>query len=165
MTATIVVGTNSYATEAESATILEEFVHAGNWAFALNRVPALITAFYDISQFTLTDPVTGVVIDPSAAPSPIKQAQSLLAFEYSQKPALATASGHGGTNISSVKAGSAQVQFFRPEDKSRFPTLVLRLLAPYLGIGSGVLGSYASGTGASTSFKSGGEEGLTESFK
>ena len=55
MVATIVVGTNSFVTESESLTILEEYVHAGAWATAINRVTSLITAFYDIDGFVLTD--------------------------------------------------------------------------------------------------------------
>lgn len=165
MAPSIVVGTNSFVTEAESRTILEEFVHAGAWEFSLNRVSSLITAFYDITTLTLTDPDTGVEINAASAPTPVKQAQSLLAFDLSQKPGLVSESGHGGTNISSVGAGSAKVSFFRPETKGRFPTLVRRLLQPYLGsAAASISGSLASGTGAASSFDCP-PETLSEGFK
>lgn len=167
MAPTIVVGTNSYATEAESLTILEEFVFASSWPFALNRVPSLITAFYDIGQFDLIDPVTGVAVDASAAPTPVKQAQCIIAHAFSQNPTIANQNGVGGTNIKSAGAGSARVTFFRPEDKTRFPVAALRLLQPYLsgGSSSGIGGSCATGVDGVSSFGSGGSEGLSEGFK
>jgi hypothetical protein len=166
MVATIVVGTNSFVTEAESNTILEEFVQAGPWATALNKVTALITAFYDITTFELFDPDTGLAVDPNNAPLPVKQAQSLWALDLSQDPSKANSQGVGGTNISSVGAGSAKVSFFRPEDKGRFSPAVSRLLTPYLvGNTAGtILGSCASGADGVSSFKEAGS-GLTEGYK
>lgn len=165
MVATITVGTNSFVTDAESLTILEEFVHAGAWSTALNRVTSLITAYYDITNLTLIDPDTSLPVDASSAPTAVKQAQSLLAFDFSQKPALATASGQGGTNVKSVGAGSARVGFFRPEDPTRFPTIVQRLLAPFLTSTSGSLaGSCATGTDGTSSFL-GTNNQLNEGYK
>lgn len=167
MAATIVVGTNSYVTEAESLTILEEFVHAGAWITTTKRVTSLITAYYDIAHFTLTDPDTGVAVDPLSAPTAVKQAQCLLAFDYSQDPTLAEASGQGGTNTKSAKAGSAAVEFFRPEDKTRFPSLVQKFIGPYISTPSGsIVGSCASGTDGVSEFKEGlFNEQLTEGYK
>jgi hypothetical protein len=167
MAPSIVVGTNSYVTEAESNTILEEFVlpAAQAWPFSIVKVPSLITAFYDISSFTLIDPTTGLEVDPNAAPTPVKQAQALLAAEYSSNPKTAAARGQGGSNIKSVGAGSAKVSFFRPEDKTRFPSIVGRLLAPYLtASSSSVFGSFASGTDGVSSFENEGGQ-LTEGYK
>lgn len=168
MVATIVVGTNSYETEAEADTYLEAAVHGTAWATATNKVESLITAYRDISLMTLVDPVTGLAVDPSSAPQPVKDAQSELALVLSSSPASAQASGQGGTNIKSAGAGSAKVVFFRPEDKTRFPTIVSRLLAPYIGAGAsaagGIQGSCASGVDGTSSFDTGGSL-LTEGYK
>jgi len=165
---TIIVGTNSYETLIEANTYLDAAVHATAWKFVptATRERALITAFRDISLSELTDPDTGVAIDPLNAPQPIKDAQSELAFAMSQDTSLATAQTRGGSNTRSVKAGSAGVEFFAPVKGSRFPPIVGRLLAPYLGAGSsgGTSGSESYGTGECSQFGSQGGL-LTEGWK
>lgn len=165
---TIVVGTNSYETLAEANTYLEAAIHATAWKFlaSATRERALITAFRDISLLDLIDPDTGAAINPALAPQPIKDAQSELAFAFTQDTALATAQTRGGSNTRSVKAGSAGVEFFAPVNGGRFPPIVGRLLAPYIGAGSsgGTSGSESYGTGECSQFGSQGG-GLLEGWK
>jgi len=163
---TITVGTNSYETLVEANAYLDGAIHGGPWKFlpTATRERALITAFRDISIYDLIDPETGVAIDPLLAPQPVKDAQSELAFAFSQDPSLATSQTRGGSNTKRVKAGSAEVEFWSPERGSRFPPIVMRLLGPYLSsASSGVGGSESFGTGACSTFGDIGG-GLTQGY-
>jgi len=67
-----------------------------------------------------------------------------------------------GTNIKSLKAGSARIEYFRHETGTRFPTIVHECIALFLASGAGgaalssaalgVLGPFTSGTGTESTF-------------
>lgn len=153
---TIIVGTNSYQTLAEADAYLDNLIHsASNWSFVGNdtKIRALITAFTDMSQLCLKE--NGVDIDPANAPAGIKAAQAELAYAYSQDPELTESNASGGTNTKRVKAGSAEVEFFRPQDGARFPTRVGNLLQPFLcapSSGAVVGGAFGTGLNDRSSF-------------
>lgn len=156
MVSALVVGTNTYVTQAEADTILGDLIHTQQWAFvdATLKVLALITAFTDLNLLGLVDPDTGVAIDASAAPTPIKQAQAELAYVYSQDPTLATAAASGASNVKRVKADTAEVEFFIPKLGTKFAARIMALIKPYLpGAGAAsISGSFASGTCPTSKF-------------
>lgn len=186
---TLTIGVNSYATRNEANTYLDASVRAEAWKPlpGSDKDRALISAFREIekakyqgvrtggdSQVTQF-PRDGIAnidgIDRSGdAPAPIevKEAQMELAFDLSQDPSLEGKSG-SGSNVKSIGAGSAKVAFFQPgRDSSgnkgtRFPTIVQRLLAPFLA--GGGLGIIATGTGGESSFTECDEFGLSQGFK
>jgi len=155
-TPALVVGTNTYQTVADADAYLASLIHTQAWAFvdANTKCLALITAFTDIQQLDLV--FEGSAIDPANAPAGVKAAQAELAFAYSQDADLATSATTGGTNTKRVQAGSAQVEFFRPQEGGRFPTRVLRILAPFMPSSSGALGvpggSFTTGANDRSSF-------------
>ena len=91
-----------------------------------------------------------------------------LAFELSQDPSQEGKSG-SGSNVKSVGAGPAKVAFFQPgrdvsgNKGTRFPSIVQRLLAPFLA-GDG-LGIIVTGTDGESSFTECDEFGLSQGFK
>lgn len=164
---TITVGANSYETLTEANDYLDGQIYAKSWKTKPqpDRERALITAFRDIQTVELIDPDTGVAIDPADAPQGVKDAQSELAFAFIEDPSLATGALQGGSNTRRVKAGSAEVEFFRPEDGGRWPPIVLRLLAPFMpASGATFLGSYATGADGCSSFEDQ-HSGLVEGYQ
>lgn len=100
----------------------------------------------------LTDGVTPVTI--ANAPDGVLNAAYELAAALVKTPSLSLAA-NTGKNIESVGAGSAQVTFFGPEDGSRFPPTIERLLAPFRPDATSAEwpgGSRSSGTGACSDF-------------
>lgn len=155
MVSALVVGTNTYQSQAAADTVLGDLIHTTAWSFidADTKALSLITAFTDIEQLNLVDPDTQVAIAPGAAPAAIKQAQAELAFVYSQDPDAANSTSSDGTNVKQVKAGEAQVTFFAPVDGTNFPARVQALITPYLpGSGTSTNGSYTSGACDASSF-------------
>lgn len=155
----IIVGTNSYVTIAEADAYLVDSARAGAWAFLSpqQKTAALITATRVMETITwqgqktnpaqaLAWPRAGVIdrygnaVDSSVVPTDVKNGQIELAFEVSQDPTLVTKES-SGSNIESVKAGSAAVSFFRPTAGSRLP------FASWA-----ILGQYASGGAAAGDF-------------
>lgn len=99
-------------------------------------------------------------------PTIAKEAQFELAFAVQQDPSIGEASGTG-SNLKSVGAGSARVEFFRPEDDlERFPPQVMELLGPLLaGASATSLGGFRGGGGNESSFDDWpGSYGLTEGY-
>lgn len=91
---------------------------------------------------TAAFPMTGLVdqygtaVSGTTIPLQVKQAEYELAYELSRDSDLETATGTG-SNISEVHAGPVGVSYFRPTDgpgrDQRFPTVVMELIAPFLG--------------------------------
>ena len=84
---------------------------------------------------------------PTEIPDDIKHAQIEYAYELSQDPSIET--GRVGVqNTKRVKAGSVEVENFRPSEGKTAPSVVLQLIADYLesgstsGVSSGGLYSY-----------------------
>lgn len=146
MVSTLVVGTNTYQSQADANALLADLIHTTAWStvFSDTKNRALITAFKDIELLSLIDPDTGAAIDASAAPAPIKQAQAELAFIYSQDPETASQVAADATNVKSVGAGSARVAFFAPKDGTKFASRVMDLLKPYIQAAASAAGSTAA---------------------
>ena len=105
----------------------------------------------------LTD-CDNVAIDDNTVAQQIEDAQVELAFDLSQDDTL-EAKQNQGSNIKSVGAGSAQVEFFRasnrPGEASRFPSIVQELIKCFTGSGTQLnSGSISSGTDHCSEFDS-----------
>lgn len=172
---------NSYATIAEADAYLANSVRASlNWESLgeEDKSRALITATARLNRQlwvgTRTDnpptqtqewPRTGVSgkdglpVDANTVPSQIVQATMELAYELTQDASLETSQGTG-SNIRRAKAGTAEVEFFRPGDPSGsggpgtvFPFAVMELIRCFLsGVLPGFSGPTATGTGQPSSF-------------
>ena len=57
-----------------------------------------------------------------------------------------------GSNTKRVKAGSAEVEFFKPTDGLSFPTIVQQLIGQYLASSAGLSVGLASGTDEESAF-------------
>ena len=166
MPSTLVVGSNTYVTRAEANTYLGDQIHSATLWTALsddNKDLSLLTAFNALNLLGLVE--DGVAIDPADAPTNVKRAQMELAFAYSQDPTLANGTGHEGQNIKSAKAGSAEVEYFRPLSPKRFPTLVRLLLANYMPTpATNISGSASGGTGVCSEFDAADTYGRSAGF-
>lgn len=144
-----------------------ELLHAGTYTVDEEPTSPVATTGGSGSGCTLTItfadqasdfPRTGLVdcdgraLDSNTYPSILKAAQFELAFAMSQDPDAEIA---GGTesNLRSVGAGSARVEFFRPDPGSgRFPPQVQELISCLLA-GSLLSGGVHSGAGVESSFE------------
>lgn len=175
MVSTLVVGTNTYATRAQANTYLGDSSRASAWAFLSNdaKDQALLTAtrlferqcWIGTQTGTMQWPRSGVTDkygvarSSSTVPQEIVDGQIELAFEISQDTAKETSGGEG-TNTKRLKAGSAEIEYFRPtagvngQGSSRFPTPVMELVGQFMcgATGTGIAGAYASGTDQESSF-------------
>lgn len=161
-------GANSYATITEANDYLDNSVRATSWETALDddKARALITATRLIDKQCLvgdqTDPdqplhfpATGVVdhegdeVPDDEVPLWITYATIELAFELTVNAALES-SANTGSNTKRLKAGSVEIEKFRPGDVlgskgvKRFPTVVQEYLAPFLTKGAGSAEAFGS---------------------
>jgi hypothetical protein len=96
----------------------------------------------------------GTAVAEDEVPQAVEDATCLLAGTIARTPTSADA-GTSGSNKKRLKAGSAEIEFFRPtqgkalQDETAF-ALVRAFLSAATGAGS--VGQAASGTGASSSF-------------
>jgi hypothetical protein len=170
MVSTLVVGTNTYVTNAEADTYLEDSITGGPWAFLDEETQdrSLISAFRILAKQpwagSKTDPdqladfprtgieCNGETVDSALVPEDIKSAQIELALLLGQDPTLANSS-NTGSNTKRLQAGSASVEYFNSTDgsggtqASRFPPQIQELLNCYLGSGSSASAAEAFGTG------------------
>lgn len=176
MVSALVVGTNTYATNAFADTYLGDSIRAAAWEGLEEdqQNQSLISAARllekqcwlgtrTVESQPMKWPRTGVIDaegiaqDPLLMPLDLQRGQVELAFELSQDPTLEQ-SLTTGTNISRVKAGSAEVDFFRPggpfgtAGATRFPTVVQEYIGQFLcGFRAG-LRALAFGTDAESQF-------------
>lgn len=161
---TITVGTNSYITVANANTYFASSLSNDDWS-ALDddtKERALITATRMIDRQiwsgaktsdaqALQWPRTGVIdsygndVSSGSVPQAIIDATCELALAIYQDPTIQTTKSTS-TNTKRVKAGSAEVEFFRPQKIGRFPTLVQELIGQFLGGANALPTPYASGT-------------------
>lgn len=150
----IVVGTNSYITEAEALTYFDGSSRAhAVWSAVPreNQCAALITATRLLERQTwqgeqtvakptqaLAWPRTGVTdrygdaVDSASVPQQIKDAQAELAFELSQDTDQETESS-ANSNTKRIKADTVEVEYFSPvRTAGRFPSVVQELIAEFL---------------------------------
>lgn len=143
-----------------------ELLHAGTYS-AVPTTPAATTGgagsgctialtftdqIADFPRVGLTD-CDGDTVDGTTYPTQMTDAQFELAFDISQDTSEETSSGQG-TNVKSVQAGSASVEFFTPKaDTQRFPQIVHELISCFLASSSTVLfGGARSGAGNESYF-------------
>lgn len=180
------VGANSYATITEANDYLDNSVRAGAWEFLGDdeKSRALITATRLIDKQCLvgdqTDPdqplhfpATGVLdhegneVPDDEVPLGITNAMIELAYELTQNPALESSS-NTGSNTKRLKAGSVEIEKFRPGDVlgtkgiKRFPAVVQEYLAPFLTKGAG--SAQAFGSDQASQFDDCDTYGLSEGY-
>lgn len=170
MVSTLVVGTNTYVTNAEADAYLEDAVNGGPWAFLSeeDQDRALITAFRLLQKQSWagskTDPdqvaafpragvtCNGEAVDETEVPPAVEDAQIELALALTQDPTLVTAA-NTGSNTKRLQAGSASIEFFNSTDgssgitASRFPPQVQELLNCFLAGSDTGSGAESFGTG------------------
>jgi hypothetical protein len=152
---TPVVGTDSYVTVAEADAYHLASIHGANWTAAVNltKEQALLTATRMLERQewvgTKTSPVqaldwprTGVTY-PDGTPVPsatvpqfIKDAECELALALINDQSVQI-NEDTSNNIRRLKAGSAEIEYFRPTSGSRFPTIVAELVNFYLASAAG----------------------------
>lgn len=177
----LVVGTNSYGSRAEADAYFLDSLRKENWnAFNTSfKDQALIESTRvlerqkylgekEVGSQALAFPRTGL---KDKEGNDMTGAESLAIakeaeFEYAlflaeNTKKLGERDSTGKSNIKSVGAGSAKVEFFRPQKGARFPLAIQELLGDFIG-GSGGLVGLASGTGDKTSFRT--EYGTTRGY-
>jgi len=175
MPSALVVGTNTYVSLADATTYLDDSINSTAWAFLDpdSQTRALISSFRILEkqrwQGSKTDPLqtaewprTGVVdcegtaVDSAVVPDDIVSAQIELAYYLSQNPTF-EADGTTGSNIRSLHAGAASIDYFSPNDltsgnaASRFPANIQELIRCFVG-GSSTGGATAFGTSCPETF-------------
>lgn len=107
----------------------------------------------------------GEAVTDSDVPHEVEVATILLAGSIALDASLAN-SGSSGSNIERVKAGSAEVEFFRPTTgKPIQDETVFALIKAFLsGAASSSVGAFASGTGDESAFSDDCKYGRTKGF-
>lgn len=160
----LVVGTNSYVSVADADTYLDESVRAQeSWPFVDERDKerALVSAARQLERVrwagtkavdtrAMEWPRSGVTdkygdeLADDAVPQVVKDAQVELALEISLASDLETQTSTAD-NTKRVKAGEAEIEFFKPTSGARFPAVVQELLVGLMAAGSSLGYPYASG--------------------
>lgn len=129
---------------------------------ALTLTVTYLTQTADFPRSGLRDR-QGVALDSQVIPTDIDSAQIELAFEISQNTSVEGGSGTG-SNTKRLKAGSAEIEFFKGTDGTPFPTIVNDLIAPFLGSSTGTSGSAAFGVCDESQFDDADTFKKTEAF-
>lgn len=147
----VTIGANTYdiyGTSAAATIYLAARIGSTAWtsATADTRSQALVTGTRQIQAYLLS---RGFDVDPAGAvDAAIENANYELAYLLVVNPALQDVAS-ASNNRRRVKAGSAEVEYFRPEAGGRFPSVVQTLLTGWLAEqagGSTYSSGYASGT-------------------
>lgn len=148
---TITVGINSYINLSDATAYFNESLAYSSIWQTLDpgtQEQTLVTATRMLDRQTwqglptatpqaLQWPRTGVIdkynlpVDPSSVPQAIIYAECELAMAIYADPTVQT-NKNTTTNVKSVKGGPAEVQFFRPVNGGRFPTIVQELVGQYM---------------------------------
>lgn len=108
----------------------------------------------------LTD-LDGSAVDSDTVPEAVRSAQIELAYLISVDSTIEGSSGTSDNN-KRLKAGSVEIERFRPVEGPRFPNIVFELLRSFLsGLGLGA-GATAFGTDGETTFED--DYGLNQGF-
>ena len=162
----LVVGTNSYASLADADAYFLDSIRASMWvAYTADmRSAGLVEATRvlermkwkgekEISTQALAFGRTGLTGTEGEALTP---AETLITagegqFEYAlallNDASILDSSDATGSNIKSMKAGSARMEFFRATTGSRFPVIVMDILGAFLQSGGSMLGLKPTVTG------------------
>lgn len=129
--ATVDIGNESYPSfidaDAADTFLGGDISRADGWFAATpdQRARALASA----TRLLLTIPWAAPAPTPAVSPAIVKQVTAMLAADLLAKPEL-FADASGSSNVKSVKAGSASVEFFRPVvGGPPIPSLLWRMLA------------------------------------
>ncbi len=119
------VGVNSYISRADADAFFADDIRFATWALIVGEMKdrLLVTASRNINLLVVADcklPLTTISTE-------LQQATAELAIEYSITPAMAT-QANTGSNLKRARAGSAEAEFFRPTNGSRFPSNVMNFL-------------------------------------
>lgn len=165
----LTVDTNTYITEAEADTYFQGSLNLGDWSGLGSDVKerALVTATRMLERQTwlgtkasdaqtLSWPRSGVTdaygnaVSSASVPQAIKDAQAELALALYLTPQVQNQSSTS-SNTKRLKAGSAEVEYFRPSRGTRFPVIIQELLGSFLS-SSTLIAPLAYGTDQVTSF-------------
>ena len=112
----------------------------------------------------------GTEIVPSlldtGVPVAVQEGNYELAQDLLADPAIRDSLTQSATNTKRVKAGSAEVEFFRPEDGQKLPIVVLDLLGEFLksNLSTAGVGNFVSGADQCSAFEDEDKFGLTEGY-
>lgn len=168
----LTVGTNSYVSVANADTYFDDAIHGTTWEDAdpTDKAKALVTAYrmldrvrwagdrtvssqaQDWPRTGLTD-LEGNEIDSGSVPQFVIDAQCELALSLLSDATVQTNSDTG-SNIRSLKAGSAEIEFFTSQSGPRFPTIVHELIGYYIEGGSFSNTPFIDGAGETSSIGS-----------
>lgn len=173
----VVVGSDSYVTNAEATAYLANAVNGQGWANLTSAAQdrALITATRmldraiwqgtkTVSTQTLAWPRTdvtcrGTAVASDAVPDDIKTGQIELANLLSIRPTVETnPTGAQNTGLRRIQAGTVQLELFARNDNTdiaslrRFPTVVFELVGCLLQSAVDVPGNQAFGVNDASSF-------------
>lgn len=93
----------------------------------------------------------GTAVDSATVPIEIVQACYELAAQFVLDASLADAA-NANSNLKRAKAGSAEVEYFRPTVGGRFSTAVQELVGQFLAGAGSASGPYVAGTDVESSF-------------
>lgn len=177
------VGANSYSSRADADTYFADQLNTAVWDAATDadKDKALITATRLLDRETwqgdktdpdqpLAFPRTGLTdLDGDALPDDELPGLFLQGFWELAQAILGDVklmtSGSTASNIQSVKAGSAGVTFFRPNEGTRWPDWLQTLFGPFmLSAVSGVAGAVAFGLGRESVFSEDGDFGVNDGY-
>lgn len=137
-----------YTTTAANPASTVKVTGSGDDALTLTVIYKTQTASFP--RTGLTDKY-GLALSEFVAPEDVESAQIELAFEISQDSSV-----EGGANTASnqkrLKAGTAEIEFFRPTDGTPLPSVAWDLLKPFINSLTGSAGSVGFGTGCPSHF-------------
>ncbi len=179
----LTVGTNSYGSREEADAYFADSLRNAQWsAFTPEMKDAGLVESTRVferqgwqgekadPQQTLAFPrvnltCRGEPVSPDESLADIKEAQFEYALTLLVSPAVLNNSDATGTNTKRLKAGSAEIEFFRSTRGTRFPVIIQDIIGCFLDSGlafSGGITPEVSGTDAESSFDDPRKYGLTE---
>lgn len=181
----LTVGTNSYNSRANADIYFADSLRNATWSALLpaTKDQALVEATRvferqswqgakEDSAQTLAFPRTGLTdcegnaISADDSLTIISEAQYEYALLLSQDVNILQNRDATGTNTRRLRAGSAEIEFFRPQEGTRFPLVIHDLIGCFLASSGASFGQiqqpFASGVDQESSFTDRDRYGLTE---
>jgi hypothetical protein len=181
----LIAGTNSYGDRAEADTYFADSLQNAAWSAFSDpaKDQALVEATRILERRTwlgtkevaiqalafprlgLTDKY-GAALTGAETLALIKIAQFEYALFLSLNPSLVTTNDATGSNVKRLKAGSAEIEYFRAKKGSRFPTAVNETVGCFLvsGAASGLGGAVTGNADASSFTNYDGNFGTVEGY-
>lgn len=168
----LAAGTNSYGTRAEADAYFEDSLRKEVWySFtASKRDQSLIEATRILERIpyrgTKTSPsqaleypreglfdINDIALTGTEALAVMKEAEFEYAIFLLGKPsAINETDSSGKANVKSAGAGSAKVEFFRPQKSIRFPLSIRELIGSFISGAGSLTATVVSGAGGTTTF-------------